>query len=42
MYACYITGFKMFIEMHYDDIFKTVRRKKKYAGGKVHIINKRF
>ena len=38
MYACYVTGFKIFVEIHYGGIFKIKRRKKKYVGGKVHVI----
>ena len=38
MYACYMTGFKMFVEIHYGGIFKIVRRKKKYVDGKVDVI----
>ena len=38
MYACYMTGFKLFVEIYYGGNFKIVRRKKKYVGGNAHVI----
>jgi len=28
----------MFIEVHYDGVFKKVGKRKKYVGGKMHLI----
>ena len=38
MYTCYVSSFKMFVEIHYGGIFKIVKKKKKYVGDKIHVI----